>query len=188
MGPKITVDSATLMNKGLEIIEAHHLFGLPYERIDVAVHPGSYVHSLVEFVDGALLAQLGTPDMRLPLQYAMFGEVHRDLDGDRLDLKKVGSLHFEEPDLERFPCLALARRAGEAGQGATIVLNAANEEAVAALLAGRISYGDIPRVVESTLAAMPVTDIDCLETALAIDQEARVQARGRVAAVADSTS
>ena len=188
MGPKITVDSATLMNKGLEIIEAHHLFGLGYDRIEVAVHPGSYVHSLVEFVDGALLAQLGTPDMRLPLQYAMLGEVHHPLAGDRLDLKQVGTLHFEEPDLERFPCLALARQAGMAGQGATIVLNAANEEAVAALLSGRIRYGDIPRVVENTLSAEEVADVDCLATALAIDEGARVRARGQVAALADAAS
>ena len=173
MGPKITVDSATLMNKGLEVIEAHHLFGIPYGEIDVVVHPGSYVHSLVEFVDGAVLAQLGTPDMRLPLQYAISGEKHWPLSGDRLDLLKVGSLIFEEPDLDRFPCLRLARQAGLAGQGATIILNAANEVAVAALLAGRISYADIPRIVESTLSTEPVEAIESLETALAVDQKTR---------------
>lgn len=181
MGPKITVDSATLMNKGLEIIEAHHLFGLPYGSIDVLVHPGSYVHSLVEFADGAILAQLGTPDMRLPLQYALCGERHRPLPGARLDLLQVGSLHFEAPDLDRFPCLRLARQAGAAGQGATIVLNAANEVAVAALLERRIRYADIPRVVEKTLAAEPLAAIDCFETALAVDQKARGTAAGLVA-------
>lgn len=173
MGPKITVDSATLMNKGLEIIEAHHLFGLGYDLIDVVVHPGSYVHSLVEFVDGALLAQLGTPDMRLPLLYAIMGERHHPLEGPRLDLKDVGTLQFEEPDLEKFPCLSLARQAGEAGQGATIVLNAANEMAVAALLDRRISYSDIPRIVESTLSARPIQAITSLDEALAVDKEAR---------------
>ncbi len=188
MGPKITVDSATLMNKGLEIIEAHHLFGLPYERIDVLVHPGSYVHSLVEFTDGAILAQLGTPDMRLPLQYAISGERHRPLPGERLDLLKVGSLHFEAPDLDRFPCLRLARQAGQAGQAATIVLNAANEVAVAALLQGRITYADIPRVVESTLAAEPVVNIDCFTTALAVDEKARATADGLVAALPEPGS
>ena len=173
MGPKITVDSATLMNKGLEIIEAHHLFGIPYAGIDVVVHPGSYVHSLVEFVDGALLAQLGSPDMRLPLQYAISGECHWPLPGERLDLLKVGSLQFEAPDLERFPCLGLARQAGEAGQGATIVLNAANEVAVAALLERRISYADIPRIVENTLSAEPFVSIDSCAQALAVDQKSR---------------
>jgi 1-deoxy-D-xylulose-5-phosphate reductoisomerase len=183
MGPKITVDSATLMNKGLEVIEAHHLFGVPYTDIEVVVHPGSYVHSLVEFVDGALLAQLGTPDMRLPLQYAMSGEKHWPLGGERLDLRQVGTLHFEEPDLDRFPCLRLARQAGQAGQGATIVLNAANEVAVAALLERRISYRDIPRVVESTLSAEPYVAIDSLETALAVDQKSRVTAGALVGAM-----
>nr|MEE4267890.1 1-deoxy-D-xylulose-5-phosphate reductoisomerase [Candidatus Krumholzibacteria bacterium] len=181
MGPKITVDSATLMNKGLEVIEAHHLFGLAYADIDVVVHPGSYVHSLVEFVDGALLAQLGTPDMRLPLLYAISGEEHWELGGDRLDLEKIGQLHFAAPDLERFPCLRLARQAGEAGQGATIVLNAANEIAVAALLAHRLGYTDIARIVERTLSALSSPVIPDLATALAVDQQARETAERLIA-------
>ncbi len=173
MGPKITVDSATLMNKGLEIIEAHFLFGLPYDRIDVVVHPGSIVHSLVEFVDGALLAQLGTPNMRVPLQYAIAGEIHWPLGGERLDLLKTKTLHFEPPDPERFPCLRLAREAGAAGGAAPVVLNAANEVAVEALLAGRLHYTDIPHIIEDTLAAVSGHRVDDLAAALAVDAEAR---------------
>ncbi|MBE0567431.1 MAG: 1-deoxy-D-xylulose-5-phosphate reductoisomerase, partial [Krumholzibacteria bacterium] len=173
MGPKITVDSATLMNKGLEVIEAHHLFGLPYGRIAVVVHPGSIVHSLVEFVDGALLAQLGTPDMRVPLQYALAGERHWPLATDRLDLLAVGDLRFEAPDLERFPCLRLAREAGEAGGSAPIVLNAANEVAVQALLDGAIGFADIPRIIAAALAAAATVPVADLETALAVDAAAR---------------
>jgi len=173
MGPKITVDSATLMNKGLEIIEAHYLFGLPYADIEVVVHPGSTVHSLVEFVDGALLAQLGTPDMRVPLQYAISGEKHWPLETGRLDLVAAGQLRFEAPDTTRFPCLRLARTAGEAGPGATIVLNAANEVAVAALLAGRIRYLDIPRIIEDCLGADLAGQVADLDDALNIDAESR---------------
>ncbi len=180
MGPKITVDSATLMNKGLEVIEAHHLFGLPYDRIAVVVHPGSIVHSLVEFVDGAVLAQLGTPDMRVPLQYALAGERHWPLATDRLDLLAVGTLRFEAPDLERFPCLRLAREAGEAGGSAPIVLNAANEVAVQALLDGVIRYADIPRIIAATLAAAATVPVADLETALAVDADARTRARSRL--------
>ncbi|MFO7608527.1 MAG: 1-deoxy-D-xylulose-5-phosphate reductoisomerase [Candidatus Krumholzibacteriia bacterium] len=183
MGPKITVDSATLMNKGLEVIEAHFLFGVPYGRIAVVVHPGSIVHSLVEFVDGALLAQLGTPDMRVPLQYALAGERHWPLELPRLDLLAVGALRFEAPDLERFPCLRLAREAGEAGGTAPIVLNAANEVAVQALLDGAIGFADIPRIIAATLAAAATGPVADLETALAVDTAARASAgrlvRGR---------
>jgi 1-deoxy-D-xylulose-5-phosphate reductoisomerase len=180
MGPKITVDSATLMNKGLEVIEAHHLFGLDYDRIEVLVHPGSIVHSLVEFVDGALLAQLGTPDMRVPLQYALSGEKHWPLASGRLDLVATGSLRFEAPDLDRFPCLGLAIAAGRSGGTAPIVLNAANEVAVAALLAGRIRYADISRVIAESLAALPAVPVADLDTALAVDQQARTEANGHV--------
>jgi len=180
MGPKITVDSATLMNKGLEVIEAHHLFGLPYDRIAVVVHPGSIVHSLVEFVDGALLAQLGTPDMRIPLQYALAGERHWPLETGRLDLLAVGALHFEAPDTDRFPCLRLAREAGLAGGAAPIVLNAANEVAVEALLAGAIRYADIPGIIAAGLADTVPASVADLETALAVDAEARARARGRL--------
>jgi 1-deoxy-D-xylulose-5-phosphate reductoisomerase len=176
MGPKITVDSATLINKGLEVIEAHWLFGLPYDRIDVVVHPGSIVHSLVEFVDGALLAQLGTPDMRIPLQYAIAGEIHWPLAGGRLDLLGMGPLVFETPDLERFPCLRLAREAGLAGGTAPVVLNAANEIAVAALLAGRLRYVDIPGVIADTLARLPHGPVEDLSLALDADARARTEA------------
>ncbi|MDP1687341.1 1-deoxy-D-xylulose-5-phosphate reductoisomerase [Hydrogenophaga sp.] len=176
MGPKITVDSATLMNKGLEVIEAHHLFGLPYGKIDVVVHPGSIVHSLVEFVDGALLAQLGTPDMRVPLQYAIAGEIHWPLDGGRLDLLRAGPLVFEAPDTGRFPCLRLARQAGQAGGTAPVVLNAANEVAVAALLAGRLRFADIPGVIADTLARLPHGPVPDLAAALDADARARTEA------------
>ena len=176
MGPKITVDSATLMNKGLEVIEAHHLFGLPYDRIDVVVHPGSIVHSLVEFVDGALLAQLGTPDMRIPLQYAVAGEIHWPLGGGRLDLLKTAPLVFEAPDLDRFPCLRLARQAGLAGGTAPVILNAANEIAVAALLAGRLRYVDIPGVIADTLARLPQGPVADLSVVLDADARARTEA------------
>ncbi len=180
MGPKITVDSATLLNKGLEVIEAHYLFGVAYDDIQVVVHPGSIVHSMVEFVDGALLAQLGTPDMRIPLQYAISGENHWPLPNRRLDLVAVGTLQFEEPDLARFPCLGLAVSAGRAGGSSPIVLNAANEVAVAALLAQRIRYTDIPRVIEGSLAAMPTVPIENLDGALSVDAEARRVAAGQV--------
>lgn len=182
MGPKITVDSATLMNKGLEIIEAHHLFGLPYDRIDVVVHPGSIVHSLVEFVDGALLAQLGTPDMRIPLQYAISGERHWPLPAGSLDLLSVGPLCFEAPDLERFPCLRLARQAGLAGGTAPIVLNAANEVAVAAVLAGHAHYVDISGIIQECLAAAGTAPVPDLETALAVDRRTRQAAQALLAA------
>ncbi len=177
MGPKITVDSATLMNKGLEVIEAHHLFGLPYDQIEVVVHPGSYVHSLVEFRDGALLAQLGSPDMRVPLLYAISGEMRWPLATERLDLVQAGKLEFAAPDPERFPCLRLAREAGREGGRMPIVLNGANEVAVAALLERRIGYLDIPAVIEQTLATSDGGPVHDLEHALAVDREARAVAR-----------
>ena len=176
MGPKITVDSATLMNKGLEVIEAHHLFGVSYADIDVVVHPGSYVHSCVAFRDGAVMAQLGSPDMRVPLMYAMAGEKRWPLAAERLDLLRIGTLCFEPPDLERFVCLRLAREAGEAGGTAPIVLNAANEVAVAALLAGRLRYVDIGTVIARTLAAVPQGSVKSVAEALAIDTQARREA------------
>jgi 1-deoxy-D-xylulose-5-phosphate reductoisomerase len=173
MGPKITVDSATLMNKGLEVIEARHLFGLADERIEVVVHPGSWVHSCVEFVDGAVLAQMGQPDMRLPLLYAITGERRWPLDGPRLDLLKVGTLHFEAPDLERFPCLRLAREAGRAGGAAPVVLNAANEVAVASLLAGKLRYVDIAPLIARCLDHLqPPAPRELLDV-LAVDAQAR---------------
>jgi len=164
------------MNKGLEVIEAQFLFGLPYDQIDVVVHPGSIVHSLVEFCDGAVLAQLGNPDMRVPLLYAISGEKHCPFDTARLDLVKIGTLQFAAPDVDKFPCLQLARQAGLDGGQAPIVLNGANEVAVANLLIERIRYVDIPVVIEKTLVALgngPVTD---LEQALIKDSDARIAA------------
>ena len=143
MGGKITIDSATLMNKGLELIEAHHLFGVPYDRIDVVVHPQSIVHALVHLNDGASLAHLGYPDMRVPISYALNYPERADVPVRTLDLVELGALTFEAPDLDAFPCLRLAREAAEAGGTAPCVLNAANEVAVHAFLAGDLSFTGI---------------------------------------------
>ena len=151
MGAKISVDSATLMNKGLELIEAHYLFGLPSDRIDILVHPQSVIHSLVEYVDGSVLAQLGSPDMRIPIAYALAWPDRMATPAQRLDLAAISRLDFEEPDLDRFPALRLAREALEAHGSAPAVLNAANEIAVAAFLAGEIRFPDIARLVENAL-------------------------------------
>jgi 1-deoxy-D-xylulose-5-phosphate reductoisomerase len=173
MGPKISVDSATLMNKGLEVIEAHHLFGLPGERIGVLVHPQSLVHSLVEFVDGSTLAQLGLPDMRTALAVG-FGWPARIASGvPGLDLLAHGRLDFEPPDLDAFPCLRLAFGALAAGGTAPAVLNAANEVAVSAFLQGRVGFLSIPALVEDTLAALPRQPADSLDTLIAADADAR---------------
>jgi 1-deoxy-D-xylulose-5-phosphate reductoisomerase len=152
MGAKISVDSATLMNKGLELIEAHYLFGLPSGQIEVLIHPQSVVHSLVEFLDGSVLAQLGSPDMRIPIAYALAWPQRMKTPAQRLDLAAIARLEFEEPDLGRFPALRLAREALEEGGSAPTVLNAANEIAVANFLEGRIPFPDIPRLVEHALA------------------------------------
>jgi 1-deoxy-D-xylulose-5-phosphate reductoisomerase len=151
MGAKISVDSATLMNKGLELIEAHYLFGLPSGRIDIVIHPQSVVHSMVEFVDGSVLAQLGSPDMRIPIAYALAWPERIETPAQRLDLAAVGRLDFEPPDPARFPALRLAREALETGGSAPIVLNAANEVAVASFLAGQIRFTEIVRIVEEML-------------------------------------
>ena len=183
MGGRITVDSATLMNKGFEMIEAHHLFGLPYERIDVLVHPQSLVHSLVELSDGAQLAHLGTPDMTVPIAYALSGPSRWDLPVERLDLASVGSLEFREVDDLRFPSLGLARSAGESGGAAPCVLNAADEVAVEAFLDGGLPFTGIPEVVETVLERVgdaPALDFDQLFEA---DLEAREVARETVGAV-----
>src|SRR6202163_2182446 len=153
MGAKVTIDSATLMNKGLELIEAHHLFALPSEQIDVLVHPQSIVHSLVEFCDGSLIAQLGSPDMRIPIAYCLAWPGRIEGPAPRLDLARAATLTFEEPDLGRFPALALARRALEEGGAAPTVLNASNEVAVAEFLARRLNFGGIPILVEAALEA-----------------------------------
>jgi 1-deoxy-D-xylulose-5-phosphate reductoisomerase len=153
MGAKITIDSATLMNKGLEVLEAHWLFGLPFERIDVIVHPQSIVHSMVEFVDRSVLAQLGMPDMGIPILYALAYPDRLPCPAPDLDLVRLGTLTFEAPDEAAFPCLALARQAGAAGGAAPLVLNAANEVAVAAFLDGRCGFRDIPRLIGESLEA-----------------------------------
>ena len=147
MGGKISIDSATLMNKGLELIEAHHLFGVPYEQIDVVVHPQSMIHSLVHLIDGATLAHMGHPDMRVPISYALHYPDRAEVPLERLDLAAVGELTFERPDTETFRCLALAREAGERGGTAPCILNAANEVAVAAFLDGRLPFTGIAEVV-----------------------------------------
>ncbi len=183
MGGKITVDSATLMNKGLEVIEAHHLFGVPYEHIDVVVHPQSIVHSLVHLNDGASLAHLGYPDMRVPISYALHHPDRVDVPVDTLDLTQVAALTFEPPDEEAFPCLRLARSAGDAGGTAPCVLNAANEVAVGAFLEGRLPFTGIPRVIEDTLEAVPVSRVGHFSDLYAVDSEARIRARELTQAV-----
>jgi 1-deoxy-D-xylulose-5-phosphate reductoisomerase len=178
MGGKITIDSATLMNKGLELIEAHHLFGVPYERIDVVVHPQSIVHALVHLNDGASLAHLGYPDMRVPISYALSHPERVDVPVPTLDLVQLGELTFEAPDLDSFPCLRLAREAAEAGGTAPCVLNAANEVAVHAFLAGDLSFTGIPRVIESTLSELPTQPVRHFSDLYAADAQARDVARG----------
>ena len=176
MGGRITIDSATLMNKGFEMIEAHHLFNLPYERIDVVVHPQSIVHSLIDLRDGATLAHLGYPDMRVPIAYALTWPERARVPVERLDLAKVGSLDFQEPDPDTFRCLALAREAGKAGGIVPCVLNAADEVAVAGFLAGKISFSDIPKVIESTIDDMGSGSAKGFEELFAVDEASRERA------------
>ena len=173
MGAKISVDSATLMNKGLELIEAHYLFGLPSKRLDVVVHPQSVIHSMVEFVDGSVLAQLGSPDMRIPIAYALAWPERIATPTQRLDLAAIARLDFEAPDLARFPALRLAREALETGGAAPIVLNAANEAAVAAFLAGRLAFPEIAEIVERALASSDFAAPGSIDDVLAIDRAAR---------------
>ncbi|WP_188726159.1 1-deoxy-D-xylulose-5-phosphate reductoisomerase [Luteimonas terricola] len=181
MGPKISVDSATLMNKGLEVIEAHHLFGLPSSRIDVLVHPQSLVHSLVEFIDGSTLAQLGLPDMRTALAVGLGWPRRIESGVGGLDLLAQGRLDFEPPDTDAFPCLALAFGALDAGGTAPAVLNAANEEAVSAFLQGRIGFLSIPALVEEALAALPAQPAASLDTLREADALARDATRRALA-------
>jgi 1-deoxy-D-xylulose-5-phosphate reductoisomerase len=173
MGGKITIDSATLMNKGLEVIEAYHLFGTPYEQIDVIVHPQSIVHSLIQLCDGATLAHLGYPDMRVPISYALHHPNRADVPLRALNLAEVGALTFEPPDIETFPCLRLAREAGAAGGTAPCTLNAANEVAVHAFLSGRLGFLDIANVIEETLAVVPAKALHSFDSLMAADLEAR---------------
>ncbi|MET0288802.1 MAG: 1-deoxy-D-xylulose-5-phosphate reductoisomerase [Pseudoxanthomonas sp.] len=180
MGPKISVDSATLMNKGLELIEAHHLFTLPRQQLDVVVHPQSLVHSLVEFIDGSTLAQLGLPDMRTALAVGLGWPERLESGVSGLDLIRQGRLDFEAPDADAFPCLRLAWDALETGGTAPAVLNAANEVAVSAFLQGRVGFLAIPALVEEALAALPATPADALETLLAVDTQARRVTEDRI--------
>jgi 1-deoxy-D-xylulose-5-phosphate reductoisomerase len=173
MGPKITIDSATMMNKALEVIEASVLFGLPVDQVGVYVHPQSIIHSLVEFVDGSVIAQLGVPDMRLPIAYALTYPRRLPLNSPPLDLCQVSRLTFEAPDMTRFPGLALGYAAARAGGTMPAVLNAANEMAVAAFLNGRLGFMDIPQTVEATMEAHRQEPLESLEQVLAVNHWAR---------------
>jgi 1-deoxy-D-xylulose-5-phosphate reductoisomerase len=184
MGGKITIDSATLMNKGLELMEAHHLFGTPYERIDVVVHPQSLVHGLVQMADGAMLAHLGPPDMRIAISYALHGGESVELAVAPLDLAAVGALTFEPVDLDAFPCLRLAREAASEGGTAPCVLNAANEIAVHAFLEGNLRFLEIPSVIDRTLSQLGSEPVRAFESLYEADREARRVAGEAVAALA----
>ena len=182
MGAKISVDSATMMNKGLELIEAHYLFGLPSERIDILVHRQSVVHSMVEFVDGSVLAQLGTADMRIPIAYALAWPERMETPAPKLDLAAVGRLDFEAADLDRFPALRLAREALEAAGAAPIVLNAANEVAVAGFLAGKVPFPEIARVVQEALISADYDAPCSIGDVLEIDRMTRERAEAMMKA------
>lgn len=185
MGAKISIDSATMMNKGLEIIEAKHLFPVTEEQIEVLVHPQQTIHSMVSYVDGTILAQLGTPDMRIPIAYALAWPKRIRTPVARLDFVKVGQMTFEPPDPQRFPALRLARQALQTGGSAPTILNAANEVAVYAFLDGRIGFLEIARVVEETLERLSVEPLDDLEAVRDVDMRARVAAGTLVAAAAE---
>jgi 1-deoxy-D-xylulose-5-phosphate reductoisomerase len=183
MGGKITIDSATLMNKGLELMEAHHLFGTPYDRIDVVVHPQSLVHGLIQLADGAMLAHLGPPDMRIAISYALHGGESSELGIAPLDLAQIGELNFERVDLEAFPCLRLAGEAAREGGTAPCVLNAANEIAVHAFLAGRLRFLEIAEVIERTLSELGSEPVLAFESLYEADRRARELASGLVLAL-----
>ena len=184
MGAKISIDSATMMNKGLELIEAHHLFGLPSERIDILVHPQSVIHSMVEYVDGSTIAQLGSPDMRIPIAHCLAWPDRIETRAEPLDLIKIASLTFESPDEVRFPSLRLARAALESGKGEAVVLNAANELAVAAFLDRRIAFGDIARIVEQAVETIDAPSPQSVDEVIALDQAVRDQVASAVPRVA----
>ncbi len=180
MGPKITIDSATLMNKGLEVIEAHWLFNASAEQIEVVVHPQSVIHSMVEYVDGSVLAQLGNPDMRTPIAYAL-GYPERLQSGvSSLDLFKIGRLDFEAPDTDKFPCLRLAFDALKAGGNAAAIMNAANEVAVEAFIKEKIGFTDIPALIESVMESSQIKAVSDLEMLIVADKEARIAAEAWV--------
>ncbi|OQY25781.1 MAG: 1-deoxy-D-xylulose-5-phosphate reductoisomerase [Desulfobacteraceae bacterium 4572_35.2] len=174
MGKKISIDSATMMNKGLEVIEARWLFDIEAQRIDVHVHPQSIVHSMVEYVDGTVIAQMGIPDMKTPIAYALSWPERLPLQLPALDLCALSELTFSRPDLELFPCLKLAYQALEQGGSAPVVLNAANEVAVDSLLKGRIRFLDIPRLIDEVLNGTPYQGVDCVEDVIGIDERARM--------------
>nr|WP_279593426.1 1-deoxy-D-xylulose-5-phosphate reductoisomerase [Pseudodesulfovibrio sp. S3-i] len=177
MGAKISIDSATLMNKGLELIEACHLYGLPPEQVDVVVHPQSIIHSLVEYVDGSQLAHLGNPDMQVPIAHCLCYPDRVTVDVPQLDLATVGTLTFEQPDLAAFPCLRLAREAFDAGPSYPIVLNAVNEVAVAAFLKKHIRFQDIPTMIEAGLDRHSPVDVSTPEAILALDHSVRTETK-----------
>ncbi|HEX5224819.1 MAG TPA: 1-deoxy-D-xylulose-5-phosphate reductoisomerase [Solirubrobacteraceae bacterium] len=183
MGGKITIDSATLMNKGLELMEAHHLFGTPYERIEVVVHPQSLVHGLITLADGAMLAHLGPPDMRIAISYALHGGESAGLAIEPLDLAAIGRLEFEPVDLDAFPCLRLARAAAVQGGTAPCVLNAANEIAVHAFLEGGLRFVEIPGVIERVLSELPAAPVEAFESLYEADRLAREVATEAVASL-----
>jgi 1-deoxy-D-xylulose-5-phosphate reductoisomerase len=178
MGGKISIDSATLANKGLELIEAHHLFGVPYGQIEVVVHPQSIIHALVHLNDGASIAHMGYPDMRVPISYALHYPERMDVPQPALNLAETAELTFESPDLEAFPCLRLAREAGELGGTAPCVLNAANEVAVEAFLGGELGFTGIAEVIERTLDAMPLRQVTHFQELFEADAAARDHASG----------
>ena len=177
MGAKITIDCATLMNKGLEVIEAMRLYRMPVEQVDVVIHRQSIVHSLVEYVDGAVMAQLGAPDMRLPIQLALTYPERIECPVDALDLTTCGALTFVKPDMENFPCLALARTCGKAGGNACSAMNGANEEAVAMFLKDEIGFYDIYRLVDRAVETVPFVTNPSLEEILEADRLARLAVR-----------
>lgn len=180
MGAKVTIDSATLMNKGLEVIEAHWLFDVPYDQIDVMIHPQSIIHSMIEYCDGAVMAQLGTPDMKVPIQYALSYPRRFPLKTERLDLIRLSRLDFREPDMERFPCLRMAYEAGKIGGTMTTVLNAANEVAVENFLNHKCSFIDIEEIIEKTLEKHQSISSPSLEEIEEADQWARAFAREQI--------
>ncbi len=188
MGAKITIDSATLMNKGLEVIEARWLFDVAPEQVQIVVHPQSVVHSMVEYIDGSVIAQLGVADMGVPILYALTYPERRPTPAARLDLARVGQLTFFEPDPARFPCLRLARHALEQGGAAPVVLNAANEIAVAAFLDRRIAFTDIPELIEDALVDVPAGELESIEACVAIDAETRRRVERAVGARAGRKS
>jgi 1-deoxy-D-xylulose-5-phosphate reductoisomerase len=173
MGPKITIDSATLINKGFEVIEAHHLFGLDYAQIDVVIHPESVIHSMVEFVDGSIKAQLGAPDMRVPIQYALLEEFRQANHWNRLDFSKLAGLTFAKPDKTKFPCLEYAYVAGKASGTLPAVLNAANEEAIKVFLQGKINFAQLPEKVKAVMEQHQNKQNPTLDDILAADGWAR---------------